>query len=137
MEPSLSVAMRLLADFVGPTGRVIGVDSDKRVGEEGIDRLRSEGPDIFSFIQADLENLTQVRGAPFDLVFARLLVLHIADPVKTLRHFWDWVKPGGTLLVMDYDMTAARAITSNAIVDRAIERRPVMTLEQIHEVVAG
>lgn len=43
-------------------------------------------------------------GAPYDLVFTRLLICHMTDPVHAIERLWSWVKPGGTLLVQDYDM---------------------------------
>jgi len=113
--------MRLMAELVGPTGRVTGIDSDRSIGEEGVKRLRNEGPDIFAFVQADIRDLGRVAGGPFDLVFARLLLIHLPEPLTILRRLWEWVRPGGTLLIMDYDMTVCRSLPANATVDRALD----------------
>jgi hypothetical protein len=46
-----------------------------------------------------------VPGAPFDLVFARLLLIHMTDPVAAVRRLAALVRPGGTLVLMDYDLS--------------------------------
>jgi ubiquinone/menaquinone biosynthesis C-methylase UbiE len=100
--------MRLMGELVGNSGRVIGVDGDRSLGREALQSLRSERSTHFDFIEADLVQLESVRDQTFDLVFARLLLIHLPDAVGALRRFWSWVKPGGALLIMDYDMTVSR-----------------------------
>jgi hypothetical protein len=43
-------------------------------------------------------------------VFARLLLFHLADPSAALRRLWDWVAPGGHLVVQDYDLRTADVV---------------------------
>jgi ubiquinone/menaquinone biosynthesis C-methylase UbiE len=111
--------MRLIADVVGATGRVTGLDSDTALGAEAMTQLRSAGPDIFEFVAGDLAATTPIDGLEFDLVLARLVVVHTHDPCETLRRLWRWVKPGGVLLVMDQDMTSARTLPAHPVVTRA------------------
>jgi hypothetical protein len=49
--------MRLLAGQVGPAGRVTGVDSDGRLGREGLEMLQATvpGPERFAFVETDVE----------------------------------------------------------------------------------
>ena len=75
-------SMRLMAEHVGPAGQVTGVDVDASV--------EAQDPTI--------------PGAPFDLVFARLLLIHVDDPVAVMRRLWDWVAPGGHLVIQEYDL---------------------------------
>ena len=40
----------------------------------------------------------------FDLVFGRFLLFQMIDPAATLRRMFEWVKPGGCLVIQDYDL---------------------------------
>jgi ubiquinone/menaquinone biosynthesis C-methylase UbiE len=86
--------MRLMAARVGPTGSVTGVDVD--------DGLRGD-----AVVIADVETAETVPGAPFDLVSARLLLLHMSDPATVLRRPWSWVAPGGVLVIQDFDLASS------------------------------
>ncbi|QMW00712.1 methyltransferase domain-containing protein [Spirosoma foliorum] len=98
--------MRLLGTMVGPEGHVTGIDIDERLGEESLHILKTTIGPQFSFQALDLETLpTHLPNAPYDLVYARLTMIHLNNPVAVLRHLWSFVKPGGTLLIQDYDMS--------------------------------
>ncbi|MFC7527385.1 class I SAM-dependent methyltransferase [Actinoplanes sp. GCM10030250] len=94
--------MRLMAERVGPDGAVVGLDVDAGIGAAAVDMLHAAGHRQCSF-QAGDASTHEVRGR-FDLVFARLLLIHMADPVAMLRRLWEWTAPGGCLVVQDYDM---------------------------------
>jgi ubiquinone/menaquinone biosynthesis C-methylase UbiE len=102
---------RILGGLVGASGAVHAIDLDETYGQPAIDRLNSAGPRIFSFEKFDVAGDAKPKGAPFDLVFARLLILHMANPVKAIQNMWSWVKPGGVLLIQDYDMEVATTFT--------------------------
>jgi SAM-dependent methyltransferase len=99
--------MRLMAERAGPTGQVIGVDSDERLGRDALDRLHADGLRRCDFVPADIEadDIPESLGeAGFDLVFARLLLIHLTDPVAALRRMWRWTAPGGVLVVQEFDL---------------------------------
>ena len=104
--------MRLLGTMVGPTGHVTGIDVDATLGNEALSLLKTTQGDQFSFQALDLETATDFPNAPYDLVYARLTMIHLKDPVTVLRHLWAQVKPGGTLLIQDYDMSYAHLYPS-------------------------
>ncbi|GAB3643105.1 class I SAM-dependent methyltransferase [Spirosoma arcticum] len=97
--------MRLLGSRVGPAGHVTGIDVDSTVGEEALRVLTATAGRQFSFHAMDLETATGFPNAPYDLVYARLVLIHLKNPVDALRRLWACVKPGGTLLIQDYDMS--------------------------------
>ena len=97
--------MRLLGNRVGPTGHVTGLDIDAAIGEEALSLLTATAGHQFSFYPVDLETTTEFPNAPYDLVYARLVLIHLKNPVDVLRRLWACVKPGGTLLIQDYDMS--------------------------------
>jgi SAM-dependent methyltransferase len=96
--------MRLMAERVGPEGTVCGIDVDEALSATALDALHAEGHRNCTIEYADVERGDSVPGAPFDLVFARLLLLHVHDKAGVLRRLWDWVAPGGVLVVQDYDL---------------------------------
>ncbi len=96
--------MRLMAQRVGPAGEVVGVDVDAALGAQALDMLHAAGHRQCAFVPLDLETDDPIPGAPFDLVYARLLLFHVADPTSVLRRLWDAVAPGGQLVVHDYDL---------------------------------
>ncbi|MCT2587732.1 class I SAM-dependent methyltransferase [Actinophytocola gossypii] len=92
--------MRLLAQRVGPSGSVTGVDLDGRIGAEAVAVLRSEVDAEVSFVEGDVHALDLGR---FDVVYVRLVLMHLPDPVALLRRLWELVAPGGVLVAQDYD----------------------------------
>lgn len=112
--------MRLMGQFVGPDGQVTGLDVDGRVSVEAVERLNRSGPAIHRFIEKDVTQVSDIEGGPFDLVFARLLLFHLHDPVATLRRLWQSVRMGGVLLIMDYDTTGVRSTPQVPAVERAL-----------------
>jgi SAM-dependent methyltransferase len=96
--------MRAMAERVGPAGRVLGIDADPALGAMTLAMLHGAGHRHCSFQAQDLTAAEPIRGAPFDLVYARLLLFHLPQRVDVLARLWDAVAPGGHLLVQDYDL---------------------------------
>ena len=96
--------MRLMAERAGPTGRVLGIDTDSSLGAMALASLHDEGHRQCSFRAQDLTGGEPIPGAPFDLVYARLLLFHLPQRAAVLARLWDAVAPGGHLLVQDYDV---------------------------------
>lgn len=96
--------MQLLAERAGPAGEVVGLDADPVIGAQALTMLRSSGYRNCSFRAHDLTADEPVPGAPFDLVYARLLLFHLPERTAVLARLWDAVAPGGCLVVQDYDL---------------------------------
>jgi SAM-dependent methyltransferase len=114
-------AMRLIGRGVGPAGQVTGCDIDARLGERMLADLRREGGARFDFVAADIAAGGPVPGAPFDLVFARLLLCHMTDPVAAVRTLAAQLRPGGKLVLMDYDMSRLTSRPEHPALARAFE----------------
>jgi len=97
---------RLLARRVGPGGRVLGIDIDASIGALAVEMLHGSGYRHCAFRAHDVTADEPVPGGPFDLVFARLLLVHLPDRAAVLARLWDAVAPGGYLVVQDYDASA-------------------------------
>jgi SAM-dependent methyltransferase len=113
--------MRLLGAGVGPSGSVLGVDLDERIGRLTLDILEREQPGRHAFMHLDLNASDGIPGAPYDLVYTRLVILHMPDPVATLRKLWAAVAPGGVLVVMDFDLSVIRGVPSNPRIERGVD----------------
>jgi ubiquinone/menaquinone biosynthesis C-methylase UbiE len=103
-------AMRLMAERVGADGRVTGIDVDAALGAQAVEMLHDAGHGNCRFDPIDVETSADVPGAPFDLVYARLLLLHVDDPVAVLRRLWSLVRPGGHLVVQDYEVLSGAVV---------------------------
>jgi ubiquinone/menaquinone biosynthesis C-methylase UbiE len=99
--------MRLMAQRVGPTGRVLGIDVDASLGAAALAALRGAGHSHCYFQAHDLTAGGPIPGAPFDAVYARLLLFHVPERRTVLARLWDAVAPGGHLVVQDYDLRSA------------------------------
>ena len=96
--------MRLMSEFVGPSGSVTGLDCDGRLGSEAAEVLRATRKSQFRFIECDLESVEEPEGQPFDVTYARLVLIHVRDPLAVLRKMYAWTRPGGCIVVQDFDM---------------------------------
>jgi SAM-dependent methyltransferase len=86
---------RGLAERVGPTGRVLATDIDVSWTRE------AAGP-VVEVRRHDVAR-DEPPGETFDLVHARLVLVHVADRERALRSMVAALKPGGRLLLEDAD----------------------------------
>lgn len=98
--------MRLMADRVGASGRVTGIEIDRQLGAQALADLRAQGGAAFELIEANVLELDTVPGAPFDLTFCRLFLMHMQEPVMALEKMFLWTKPGGTVVAQEFDFGA-------------------------------
>jgi ubiquinone/menaquinone biosynthesis C-methylase UbiE len=98
--------MRLMADRVGPQGRVTGIEIDGALAAEALQDLRREDGAVFEQITADFLNLDAPADTPFDLTFCRLLLMHMRDPVAVLEKMSAWTTPGGVVVAQEFDFGA-------------------------------
>jgi ubiquinone/menaquinone biosynthesis C-methylase UbiE len=119
--------MRQMAERVGPSGAVIGIDTDGDLGRAAVDTLRAGSHTQCDFVEADIEADVEGDGetglgkvaepGTFDLVFGRLILLHVSDPVAVLRRMWQWTAPGGHLVIQDYDLRVVDSYPPLPVVD--------------------
>lgn len=86
-----------LAERAGPTGRVVAADLDTR-------HVEPLAGDNLEVRQLDLRT-DPLPEAEFDVVHARLLIEHLADRKQILPRMVAALRPGGVLVVEDYDWT--------------------------------
>jgi len=122
--------MRLLASRVGVDGTVTGVDVDAALGSVVESSLHADGLRQCRFRAGDLTDDAPVPGGPYDLVFARLLLFHLPQRVSVLARLWDAVRPGGHLVIQDYDLDPIDVVPAVASVTET-NRLLVRTFEAL------
>lgn len=93
----------LLAEKVGPNGRVVALDADPKYVEHARRSIR-EDPSAASieFLVATLEDPPFPPGA-FDLVWCAQSLYSLPEPVAALRRMARLAKPGGLVVVLEDD----------------------------------
>jgi SAM-dependent methyltransferase len=94
--------LAVMAEMVGPGGRVVGVDFN----EPAIERARSvvaalelSNVELFA---GDIHELGPAAlGGPFDLAYSRLFLMHQPDPVRTLSQIASLLRPGGRIVAQE------------------------------------
>ncbi|GAA4797350.1 hypothetical protein GCM10023200_36960 [Actinomycetospora chlora] len=88
-----------MAREVGTSGRVVGVDADEDALDIARRAARAAGV-AATFVRADAaREALPVTGV--DLVFARLFLGHLVEPMAALRAMVAAVRPGGVVVVED------------------------------------
>jgi SAM-dependent methyltransferase len=94
--------VRHLSERVGPTGRVLATDIETRFLEplSGLENVEVARHDIA---------VDPLPEAEFDLIHARLVLVHVPERLDALRRLVRSLRPGGWLLVEDPDGTSIHA----------------------------
>jgi SAM-dependent methyltransferase len=85
----------LAAQFVGPTGLVVGIDRNREVLTLAAERAHAAGLRQIRFEQAAVESFSSQET--FDLVIGRYILIHQPDPIGFLRAAARLVSPGGSV----------------------------------------
>jgi ubiquinone/menaquinone biosynthesis C-methylase UbiE len=96
-----------VAGLLDPDGSVVGVDQAERLLEIAESRRAAAGAENVGFLQADARTFT--ASDPFDAIVARLLLFHLPDREEVLRRQLDSLRPGGTMVLVEFDIGAMRA----------------------------
>jgi ubiquinone/menaquinone biosynthesis C-methylase UbiE len=108
--------VRALALRVGPTGKVVGLDSS----EELIARAQPAGPGAapVEFLHGEAGALP-FADATFDVARAERVIEHVPDPAAAVAEMLRVVKPGGQVLITDPD----HGLWAPDLDDRELTRR--------------
>ncbi len=118
-----------LVDRVGPDGRVLATDLDPRflTALTSLDRVNVE-------VRRHDIAVDPLPERAFDLVHARLVLLHLPTAAAVLARLAAALRPGGWLLVEDFDPTFVdRAFPVADPVDAAVTRRVFGALGEMLE----
>lgn len=92
----------LVAELVGQTGAVVGVDTNDAILATARQRADEAGYSNVCFIAGDLRAL-ELDGE-FDAITGRLIFLHLTDPTIVLRGLLPQLRPDGVVAICEPDL---------------------------------
>lgn len=107
-----------LASLAGDGGRAVGVEIDPAA----VERARRALGDAADVHQGDVLNLD--LGARFDLVVARWVLSFLRQPRQALERMVEHVRPGGLVVIQDYNYDCLRVTPGDPALDRLFEVVP-------------
>jgi ubiquinone/menaquinone biosynthesis C-methylase UbiE len=105
---------RMLAEIVGPTGSVTGIDSSAEQIEQATEICRNSGLTNVAFRTTDACS-TRLPARSYDLVYCRFLLLHLLDPAACIREMRRVLRAGGILVIEDGDIASATSVPRTAL----------------------
>jgi SAM-dependent methyltransferase len=93
----------LLAEMIGPRGRVVGVDMNGAILETARARASAAGWTNVTFLEGDVRTLELERG--FDAAVGRFVLMYLPEPAAMLRHLATRVRRGGILAFHENDFS--------------------------------
>ena len=95
-------ALLVLAETIGPTGTVVGLDMDAPSLQQAGAILRHHGHDRVQLVQGNISAMSPAAicpPGPFDVAVCTQFLNNQQDPVDALRRVAGFVRSGGHLLV--------------------------------------
>src|SRR5262249_52903478 len=108
-----------IARAVGPEGRIVGTDIDEKKLEIAAQEAKEQG---LTNIEFRLEDIAQCEPQhQFDLVHARFVLTHLADPAAALARMCRALRPGGVIAIEDIDFRGHFSHPENAAFCRYVQ----------------
>ena len=106
--------MGWLSEKVGPTGKVVAVDTNTRF-------LPTSPPSNVEIVKGDIRK-GDFGGCRFDLIHGRYVLLHLPDFVPVLKRMISLLSPGGWIVFEEPDFSASRCLCGSEEEHRAFGR---------------
>jgi ubiquinone/menaquinone biosynthesis C-methylase UbiE len=115
----------LLAERVGATGRVVGLDADPKHVEMATHLIASRQLDNVEVLLGDARH-TGLVASGFDVVHARTLLINVPQPGEVVAEMVRLAKPGGWVLSFEPDCEPYVCYPPNPAYDRLVEIFPAV-----------
>jgi ubiquinone/menaquinone biosynthesis C-methylase UbiE len=112
--------IELLAERVGPAGRVVGLDADPTHVAMAEETARQRGLDNVDIVAAEARHSGLPTGS-FDVVQARTLLVTIPEPVPVVAEMLRLARPGGWVAGLEPDTEYSLCYPASAAWDRMVE----------------
>jgi ubiquinone/menaquinone biosynthesis C-methylase UbiE len=107
----------LVAELVGPSGQVVGIDTDPDILDVARSRVKTSGWTNVTFVSGDIR-IALLDGA-FDAIVGRFVLPFVGNRVEMLRSCAGRLRPGGLLVFQEHDAGAFyRAVPASPLVER-------------------
>ena len=118
----LGETTRGLAELVGPTGEVVGIDAGERFVDTAAAEAAEAGVGNVSYMTGDVQ--VADMGSDFDLAFSRFGTMFFANPVAALRNVRSSLRPGGRLCMVVWRSKLANEwlYRGELVVEKYLER---------------
>jgi ubiquinone/menaquinone biosynthesis C-methylase UbiE len=91
----------LLADMVGPSGVVVGVEIDPTILDTARARVEAAGRTNVSFLVGEIES--KQLDTEFDAIVGRIILMHLRSPASVLHRLAHHLRPGGIVAFQEFD----------------------------------
>jgi SAM-dependent methyltransferase len=92
-----------VAQQIAPKGSIVGIDNGSAQIEQAIQQAQRLKLQNIEFHVADAYSPRLPEGT-FDLVYCRLVLMHLTQPAEALRAMRALVRPGGTVVCEEMDL---------------------------------
>lgn len=113
----------LLAELVGPTGSIVGVDVYPAGLEVARARMHAAGLTNVSFLAGDIRSLD--LDTDFDAVVGRNVLIYVADQSEVLRVCCNHLRPGGVVAFHEIEWAVSERAAGMATIPHLFQQ--VMT----------
>lgn len=96
-----------VAELVGPSGEVVGVDMNPDILETARGRVEEAGHENVAFHAGDIQTIDV--GGDFDALVGRLVLMYLPDPVAVLKGLIPRLRTGGIVMFQEIDFTITEA----------------------------
>ena len=97
-----------VAEMVGQSGKVVGVDVNGEILETARARAKQAGFTNVIFVEGDSRNIELSES--FDAVVGRLVLMYMSDPTQALKQLTTHLKPGGIIAFQELDFTTSESL---------------------------
>lgn len=101
----------ILANLVGSSGEVVGIERDAASVAKAKLRVAEAGLYNVSFLETDVKNVPS--GKSFDAAVGRFILMFLPDPLPVLRMVAQLVRPGGVLAFQEPTWIPMLAMAKN------------------------
>ena len=95
--------LRILSEWVGPSGQVVGTDIDESLLDAARSFLKAEGMSNVELVVDDLFD-SKLEAHSFDLVHARYVIAPLGRGREQVASHRRLIKPGGSLVLEEWDL---------------------------------
>jgi ubiquinone/menaquinone biosynthesis C-methylase UbiE len=107
----------LLAELVGPTGQVVGVDTNVQILDVARSRVRAAGWTNIRFSATDVR--TAALDGSFDALVGRFVLGFVGNRVELLQRCMGHLRPGGLVVFQEHDVAAFyRSVPASPLVEQ-------------------